>query len=294
MKLIPYRENLCSKYATKMLSIKINNRCNCFCGFCVDRGGRCSGGQINVGGIAENAISYRDYETVIITGGEPFLNFNEVVKLATKLRSFKKRIVLNTNGSLLSPEKVQSLNGLIDELQVSVHHYDEMKNAEVFGRHISFNDIRKALESKAFLASINSTFNKGYTDEEKPEAIDKMVELVKYLGADKLRLTELKKVKEADFVLAGEFFPRNHPFVGRSSDDLITKGCTYYYNQDGIEVSVKRLCEYAKGENAPAFSCCFININGQMKIDVETADTFKVIYSDAKVTNDWIFEGIKN
>lgn len=288
-KLVPYSENLCSKNATKMLSIKINNICNRSCAFCVDRGGR-NGSCIDVDKIADEAISLKDYSTVIITGGEPFLNFDEVIKLATKLRKYKDRIVLNTNGTLLSKEKVELLNGFIDELQVSIHHYNEDKHGKILGGKVSFENIRNSLEDKKFMFSINSTFNNGYTKEEIPFAVDKMIELSKYLKADRLRLTELKKVEGDDFVLADDFFPKDHPFIGRTSNDLITKGCTYYYNKDGIEVSVKRLCEFAKGKNAPAFSCCFINTTGQMKIDVDTKDTFKVIYSYALITDDWVFD----
>ncbi len=287
-KMIPYSENLCSKNATKMLSIKINNVCNRSCSFCVDRGGR-DGSYIDVEKIANEAILLEDYATVIITGGEPFLNFNEVIQLATKLRKHKDRIVLNTNGTLLSKEKVAMLNGLIDELQVSIHHYDEDKHGKILGGKVSFDNIKKSLENKNFIFSINSTFNNGYTEEEMPKAIDKMIELAKYLKADRLRLTELKKVEGVDFVLADKFFPKDHPSLGKTSNELITKGCTYYYNKDGIDISIKRLCNFAKGKNAPAFSCCFINTTGQKKIDVDTKETFKVIYSDALVTDDWVF-----
>lgn len=291
-KLIPFKENLCSKYATKMLSIKINNVCNRCCSFCVDRGGR-QGEYINVKKIAQEDINKADYKTVIITGGEPFLNFNEVVELATLLRKHKDRIVLNTNGSLLSEEKVLKLNGLIDELQVSIHHYDEKRNGKILGGIVSFENMKKALAKKEFMFSINSTFNKEYTKEERPIAVDKMIDLAVYLNANRLRLTELKKVEKEEFIIADEFFEKNHPFIGRSSNDLITKGCTYYYEKKGIMVSVKRLCNFAKGKDAPAFSCCFINTAGQKKIDVDTKDTFKVIYSDALVTDDWIFDSKK-
>lgn len=291
-KLIPFKENLCSKYATKMLSIKINNVCNRCCSFCVDRGGR-QGEYINVKKNAQEAINKADYKTVIITGGEPFLNFNEVVELATLLRKHKDRIVLNTNGSLLSEEKVLKLNGLIDELQVSIHHYDEKRNGKILGGIVSFENMKKALAKKEFMFSINSTFNKEYTKEERPIAVDKMIDLAVYLNANRLRLTELKKVEKEEFIIADEFFEKNHPFIGRSSNDLITKGCTYYYEKKGIMVSVKRLCNFAKGKDAPAFSCCFINTAGQKKIDVDTKDTFKVIYSDALVTDDWIFDSKK-
>jgi MoaA/NifB/PqqE/SkfB family radical SAM enzyme len=291
-KLVPFKENLCSKDAIKMLSIKINNACNRNCHFCVDRGGR-NGKVTDVNKIATNALKYDEYKTVIITGGEPFLDFNSVCDLAEKLRNYKDRIVLNTNGTLLSKEKVNALNGLIDELQVSIHHYDENRHGNILGGNVSFENMKESLAEKQFMFSVNSTFNKEYTKEERPTAVAKMIELCKYLGADRLRLTELKKVSEEDFVYASEFFEENNAFVNRTSSDLITKGCTDYFEKDGILVSVKRLCEYAKGENAPAFSCCFINTSGQVKINVDTEDTFKVIYSDGLTTNDWIFDGIK-
>jgi MoaA/NifB/PqqE/SkfB family radical SAM enzyme len=289
--LIPFKENLCSKYAEKMLSIKICNHCNMSCSFCVDRGGR-DGEVINVEKIAQEAISRDEYKTVIITGGEPFLVFDSVVALCKELRPYKTRIVLNTNGSLLTAEKVSALNGLIDELQVSIHHYDEDRSGAVFGKVISFESMKSALSGKEFMLSINSTFNNEYTKEERSWAVKKMTDLCTWIGADRLRLTELKKVEGDDFVLSGDFFPKSDEFVNRDSEKLITNGCTRYYTDEGVLVSVKRLCEYAKGKDAPAFSCCFINTNGQKKIDVETKDTFKVIYSDGLVVDDWIFSGI--
>ncbi len=289
--LIPFKENLCSKYAEKMLSIKICNHCNMACSFCVDRGGR-DGGNINVEKIAKEAIERTEYKTVIITGGEPFLVFDSVIELCKLLRPHKTRIVLNTNGSLLTDDKVRALNGIIDELQVSIHHYDETRSGVVFGKLISFENMKHALLGKSFMLSINSTFNKEYTEAERPSAVKKMTELCAWIGADRLRLTELKKVEGDDFVLSDDFFQEGDEFINRTSENLITHGCTRYYTDNGILVSVKRLCEYAKGKDAPAFSCCFINTNGQKKIDVETKDTFKVIYSDGLVVDDWIFSGI--
>ena len=291
-KLIPYKENLCSSDATKMLSIKINDICNRSCSFCVDRGGRKTK-EINVLKIANEAISYDDYKTVIITGGEPFLNFNEVVELAKLLRPHKERIVLNTNGTLLTVEKVEALNGVIDELQVSIHHFDEDKHGKILGGKVSFENIKNSLSKKDFMFSINSTFNNGYSEIEIPVAVNNMIDLAKRLNADRLRLTELKKVDNTEFVLANKFFNNDSPVLSYKSNDLIEKGCTYYYNKDGIDISVKRLCKYAKGKNAPAFSCCFINTQGQNKIEVETKETFKVIYSDGLVTDDWVFNAKK-
>jgi len=204
-KIIPYAGNLCSKDAEKMISIKIGGACNARCSFCVDRGGYNAGPLPNVLKIAEEANRLSDYKTVIITGGEPFLYFDETIALLKILRPNKTRLVLNTNGSLLTQEKVKTLT---------------------------------------------ETFLKNWEDN--------------YTG-----------------------------FETRSDEDLIAKGCTVYVRDGyGILISIKRLCKYAKGKNATAFSCCFINNDGQAKIDVDTKDTFKVIYADGTVTNDWIFKGL--
>lgn len=286
--LIPHSTNLCSKHAEKMLSIKICGQCNASCSFCVDRGGH-NGSKIDVPAIAFAAIARTEYQTVIITGGEPFLVINHVLELCKMLRRHKKRIVLNTNGSLLTAEIVEKLNPLIDELQVSVHHFDEDISGEVFEKEIVFTAMQDALAGKTFALSINSTFNRSYNEKERNYAVQEMVMLCNWIGAERLRLTELKKVDGDDFVPASDFFPADNEFCNRSSEDLITNGCTHWFNQNNVLVSVKRLCSFAKGTNATAFSCCFINTDGQKKIDVETVDTFKVIYSDGSVTDDWIF-----
>ena len=299
-KIIPYSNNLCSKFAEKMISIKLTSACNGNCSFCVDRGGYTPEKDIiNIRKIAEEANKLTEYKTVIITGGEPFLVFEDLIILLEMLRPYKKRIVVNTNGSKLDVKKIMRLNGLIDELQISIHNPDEEINNSVFGfkfnkydptaTYVHFELIKHALKYKSFFCSINTCFNKTMSFKDLRE----MEKLVYCLGADKLRLTELKKVDDSEFVEAEEFFRSEDEFCNRSSEELITKGCMKEYtSEEGILVSVKRLCKYAKGTNAPAFSCCFINTEGQTKIDVDTKETFKVIYADGSVYNDWIFNGI--
>lgn len=285
--LTPYKENLCSKYATKMLSIKINNGCNCNCSFCVDRGGF-KPESINVVKIAESAIKQEEYKTVIITGGEPFLVFDKVIELCKILRPHKNRIVLNTNGSLLTTNKVAILNSLIDELQISIHSPNPVEEMEIFKKEITYYSLKQALREHKFLVSINSCFTRAISD--KKHFVSDMIDLCNYLNADRLRLTELKKVDEDEFISAAEFFNADHHVLSFSSNELITKGCTSYFESKGIKVSVKRLCEFAKGAHSKNFSCCFIDTMGQKKIDVDTEDTFKVIYSNGMTTNDWIFK----
>ncbi len=300
-KIIPYSKNLCSKYVEKMISIKLTSICNGNCSFCIDRGGYTpKKDNINIRKIVEEANKLTDYQTVIITGGEPFFVFEDLILLLEMLRPYKKRIVVNTNGSKLDVKKTMRLNCLIDELQISIHNPDEEINNSVFGfkfnkddpttTYVHFELIKHALKYKRFFCSINTCFNKTM----KSTDLRKLEKLVYWLGADKLRLTELKKVDDYEFVEASKFFRSTDEFCNRTSEELITKGCMKEYTtEEGIPVTVKRLCKYAKGTNAEAFSCCFINTEGQTKIDVDTKETFKVIYADGSVYDDWIFNGIK-
>lgn len=289
MKLIPSKDNICSRYAEKMLVIKMNNHCNCSCSFCVDRGGF-NADAININEIGKHAIELEEYENVFVTGGEPFLDFCSVIELLKLLKPYKKRLVLNTNGTLLNPYHVEALNGLLDELQISVHHWLESVNMQIFGCKQDLSSIKDALNcNRSFMVSINSTFNKFTKLQDRSVFIGKMVELCRYIGAKKLRITELKRVGASEFVSANDFFEYDSPALSRNSNELITQGCTYYFKLEGIDVCVKRLCDFAKGENASAFSCCFINDDGQKVIDVDTKDTFKVIYSDGRVRDAWIY-----
>lgn len=288
MKIKPHKSNLCSREVDKMISIRINKKCNGKCFFCVDNGGK-EDVEINVGKIAKKAISMQDYQTVIITGGEPFLDILSVVELISLIRPHKKRIILNTNGTLLSPANVSLINNLIDELQVSIHHFHEYVHSLVLGRVVSFLYLQQALNGVNFDISINSTFNGYYLEEEKDIAVNELISIAKCIGANKLRLTELKKVDKSQFVSARDFFPSDHPAVKKKSNELVNRGCTYSYKDRDIQVSVKRLCEYAKGKKSQSFSCCFIGLDGQKKIDVDTVDTFKVIYGDGSVYNDWVY-----
>lgn len=289
MKLIPSRDNICSKYASKMIVIKLNNRCNCSCSFCIDKDGF-KADSINVGEIAKRANELKEYKTVFVTGGEPILDFDSVIKLLDLLRADKTYLVLNTNGTLLRPSHVEALNGQLDELQISIHHWLEAVNKQIFGYNQDIAAIKNALSrERSFSVSINSTFNNLTKPEERRMFIGKMVELCKYIGSDRLRVTELKKVDVCEFVNANDYFEPDSPVLSRSSDELITQGCTYSYNIDGIDIFIKRLCAYAKDKDAPAYSCCFVNDEGRRKIDIDTKNTFRVIYSDGSVCNSWIY-----
>ena len=308
-KLIPSPANLCSRFAEKMISVKITSKCNGRCAFCIDNGGyKFDESNVDVFKLAKIIRDLDDFQTVIITGGEPSLELDRTLDLVRLIRLYKKRIVLNTNGTLFNvcDDPAKTLDRLIDELQISIHTPDETANREtfrlgpcsIFKSVASFDRIRAKLYrypvSYHFTTSVNCCFTNAAMDYEKrrPDGkpfVQAMIDLCEYLGANRLRLTELKRVPDDQYVRADDFeIPWLMP---KTDEELITRGCTDFAKVGNVTVSVKRVCKYARGADAKAFSCCFVDRDGQDKIEgIERVDsTFRVVYGDGTVTTDWIF-----
>lgn len=307
-KIIPSPANLCSRYAEKMISVKITSRCNANCAFCIDKGGyRFDESKFDVDKLSEKiVIGHPDFTTVIVTGGEPSLVLQDrTLPLLAEIWPWKKRTVLNTNGTLVSvaPGPCAMLDECIDELQISIHTPDEVANRRVFGvpdrqdliQIPTFDAMRRWLDGpRKYSVSVNACFTKQALEYERarPDGkpfVQAMVDLCGFIGADKLRLTELKRVSTDQYVRADNF---EIPWLmGKTDEELVTRGCTDFAKIGKVTVSVKRVCKYARGTDAKAFSCCFVDRDGQDKIEgIEHVDsTFRVIYGDGTETTDWIF-----
>jgi molybdenum cofactor biosynthesis enzyme MoaA len=255
----------------------MNNRCNGNCWFCIDKNNY-RPKTIDVNKMIESVLSEEDYQTIDITGGEPFLDFDVLVELLKGIRPYKKKIILNTNGSLLSEEKVEQLNGLIDELRIALHHYNEQKNSEIIKTKISFEKIKKSLELKKFKATFNMVITKAIEDE-KETFIEKLTSFCHDMNVDAVRISEVKYVGEnhgyeeyaKDHIKAFDFFKNLNVIKEKTSEELIRTGCIDIFYYKGIEFHLKRLCGY------------------KLKSNVQT---FKVVYSSGEKADDWIYDGI--
>lgn len=265
----------CSDNKPKLLQVKINNRCNGNCWFCIDKNNYNST-TIDVDKMAEAIISEKEYNTVDITGGEPFLDFDLLLELLKKIIPYKKEIILNTNGSLISKEKVEQLNGLIDELRIALHHYDESKNFEIVKAKLSFLTLNEALKYKKFKATFNMVIT-NVMEDNKEQFIDKLTLLCHKSNVDAVRISELKYVgtnngyEEYDkrHIKAFDFFKNLNVIKNKSSQELITDGCIDIFQYNGIEFHLKRLCGF--------------------KIKSKK-QTFKVVYSNGEKADDWEYK----
>lgn len=273
--------NHCSNKKEKLLSVKINNICNGNCFFCIDKYGY-NAKVIDIDALVEKVLAEKDYQVVSITGGEPFLNFDQVIQALERIRPHKKYIVLNTNGSLLSVDNVCKLNGLIDELRIALHHYKQDINSKIIKTKVNFDNIESSLRFKKFKATFNMVLTKLAKGEE-DTFIDNIVDLCYKLHVDNVRMSELKfvdftsnyqndkEIYAKNHVKAYNYFKHTQKISYKTSEELITSGCIDIFNYKGIGFHLKRLCGY------------------KLKSDIQTC---KVVYSDGRLEDDWIY--VKN
>ena len=250
----------------------MNNICNGNCWFCIDHNNY-NPKLIDTKSMIDAIISEKEYEVVDVTGGEPFLNFNELITLLKGIRPYKKTIILNTNGSLLTEDKVLELNGLVDELRIALHHYEEDKNASVIKVPIKFERIRDALKYKKFKATFNMVITELWNSDIE-HFVDRLANLCHEMNVDAARISEVKYVGinhgyeeyAEGHVKAYDFFKDLNVIKPKTSRELIETGCIDIFNYKGIEFHLKRLCGY------------------KIKSNVQT---FKVVYSNGEKADDW-------
>lgn len=273
MNLVPNEVCHCSDNKPNLLQVKIINKCNGDCWFCIDKGNYAPA-EVNADKIIESILSEPDYKTVDITGGEPFLDYDVLIKVLKAIRPYKDYIILNTNGSLLTEKKVEELNDLIDCLKIALHHYDEDKNAQIIRNRVSFDRIKKSLKNKKFKTIFNMVITEAIVGEE-DVFVDKIVDLCNELNIDAVSMNEVRYVGEnhgypeyaKGHVKGYDFFKNLNVIEYKDSEDLIVKGCVDDFVYRGKEFRLKRLCGY------------------KLK---SSKSTFKAIYSDGSKHDDWV------
>lgn len=104
---------------------------------------------------------------VSLTGGEPTLNIDMFESAATAIRGIHKNIFIgvNTNGIHLSRLDTYVSDGILTNVALSRHHYDEEVNAELFQmkKSPSSNDVIKKFKNKDKL-HLSCNMIKGYID----------------------------------------------------------------------------------------------------------------------------------
>ena len=107
--------------ASKVLQVHPTRRCNLQCLHCYSSSGPRAGGMLDatrlVGAIADAAAE--GYDVLSVSGGEPLL-YPHLRKLLLAGKAHGMRTAVTSNGMLLDPRRLQTLDGAADLLAISL------------------------------------------------------------------------------------------------------------------------------------------------------------------------------
>jgi pyruvate-formate lyase-activating enzyme len=274
-----YSGNLCMGGFGSCLYVKITNNCNCSCAHCIEKDGHCPTESASVETMIEKT-NLVDFDSILILGGEPYLSEKLVpyAKGVVFSKSKKRRnIYVTTNGSVFSPEVDFELAKYLTGLNISINSVSEAKNAEVYGRNISFSEIAQAInryKSLGVKVRINANLVKGYIDSF--EEILDAVKLAESWNADEIRFNELQgNNNQGLFVDSSKFFS----FL---NSDPFLQGCVQSIDFPSfqVKVSIKQVCSH----------CNYLKDQSNQKYLPVTHHTTKVLYSDGTLFNGWLMK----
>jgi len=268
------KNNPCFGSYGKCLDIKITNACNAQCNFCIEKGGYCPQ-SIPVDKLVEKANSIEDYRNVLILGGEPFA-YPHLTEFISGLKD-KDAIYITTNGSMFTEKVVRDIASYVTGVNVSVHHYDEDINSEIYQTKLNMNNTRhhiKLLRQLGVDVRVNCNFVKSGINTNE-EAL-KMIDYAKWLGANSIRFAELQNAEDV-FVAAEDIFDNIH-------EDPFNDGCEQVLKEySDIKVIVRTTCGFCNNlKNKP-------NLPKNFKINREPT---KVLYPNGKIMNGWLSKNL--
>lgn len=257
--------NSCVDCKNNGVNIKLTNKCNCNCEFCIEKGGLITE-EKSVQTLID-ATNLLDYNNVLVLGGEPLM-YPHIEEYLAGIEN--KQIYLTTNGTLLTDEMAEMLSKYLTAINISMHHCTEEKNAEIYKYpNYSFENIRSAIKifnKNGIPVRINANLVKGVLDTKKE--VKKMIYFAQFMGANSIRFAELQNCEDL-WVDSAKLF-KNLP------ENPYTDGCEKVVYVDGdFKATVK-------------MTCGFVNLLKERPNDPTRKQTErKVIYPDGEILNGW-------
>ena len=230
----PNKNNFCGGNFQDWLEVNLTDKCNGKCSWCIEKNGYHPTEHAEWRVIVEQALK-SDKTNIILLGGEPTL-CKDISKIICALNSACRKVWVTTNGGLLSPNYIiNELNG-ITGINISIHDSDLEKNRKITG--VFINDLKgiiAALHEIGANVRLNCNCILGHVDNVK--TIERYIAFAKSVGADKIRLAELKQDEERFIDLAKVL---NYKYG--LNDDPFTNGCHSDAIINGMSVNFRQMC----------------------------------------------------
>ena len=234
--MLPHHNNYCSGRFADWLEVMLLPECNGRCSWCVESGGYHPRRRAPVAELIDQIV-HASETSIMLLGGEPLL-YPHLAELLRGICVYKE-VYITTNGAMLGLGFVE-IAGL-DKLwgmNVSVHHFDMAKNAEVVGLSLDESQLRDAFAALSDVSiRMNCNIIDGYIDTE--SRAREYITWARSLGANKVRFAELKNDTGA-FVSLGEMFGHRYGL----NENPFTEGCNRDVEIDGMPVSFRQMCGF--------------------------------------------------
>lgn len=224
------------------ISIAITHRCNLKCIHCmVDaKFGGGNGDYFNT----QTMCSFLDKiiavnpHSIALTGGEPMLRPDFLTILKYLRNNYKGAITLMTNGTLFTPDNVDAITSMINNIDISLDGADEQSCAVIRGKGVFDKVIAniKLLQSRGFnkinismiLSNNNARYTKQFFELNKSLDTTPILRALSYDGRAKANKVTI------DNTVTTEQIPQ-----GRENNNVESRGCccTAGYNQLTIEAN---------------------------------------------------------
>lgn len=262
------------EYNKQYLNVKITNKCNGNCLFCLDENKIRK--EEPVEKLIEATNFFYNYKNVLISGGEPFL-YNNLLEYLKGISKEKEEIYITTNGSAFNNHNIEEIAKYIKTIDISIHHYNQILNSSIFGVSIDFNNIKeniKKFKNAGVNVIINVNLIKDYIDYFRKAK--EMIEFAKDLGADMIRFTELQNNLSC-FVSAYEVFNLKNDNSNFNEIEIDTKM--------GIKTIIRFTSILTNPKKEQLGNVKSVNINDISNVGYFKASARNNIYSSDSILN---------
>lgn len=260
--------NFCGGNYSDWLEVKLTGECNGLCVWCVEHGGFNPKIPASYTCICKSILD-SGAKNILLLGGEPTL-YPDLQKIINFCASRSISTSTTTNGKLLSTNFVNANLSNINNVNISIHHYNFSVNAGITGVHLDDNLYQaiSLLINNGVSVRLNCNLIPGYIDS--VTEIGKYLEFAKSLGIKSVRFAELK-LESGDFVDLHKIYGDQY---GLNSDPYLL-GCVNNCVIDGINVNFRQMCGLQ-------------NHNRCKPNNPKSSQQKRVLYNDGKIYPGWI------
>jgi organic radical activating enzyme len=265
--------NFCGGNFTDWLEVLLTERCNGKCSWCVEKRGYHPKEHAEVSKLVQ-MINTSNKQNILLLGGEPLL-FKDIKTLISQISN--KNIYITTNGSMLKKEFIKENLIGIKGLNISIHHYDLIKNQEIVGIKLSLSDLIdsiKECQNQGIEVRFNCNLIGNYIDSD--TKIYEYIDWAKSIGANRVRFAELK-FDDDNFVDLTTLFGTNY---GLNNNPFIY-GCNQNVVINDMPVNFRQMCGFQTSKRV-------------LPDNPEGIGRKEVLYYDGKLYDGWQIEERKD